>query len=268
MNRLQVGKTIQSGTDYFLPEGKSVFFASDFHLGVPTYEQSRKREDKIVRWLQEIHPQAEALFLVGDVFDFWFEYQTVIPKGFIRLQGQLARMTDSGLPIFWFTGNHDMWVFKYFQQELNIPMIYDPISFQINGKKMYVGHGDGLGPGDYQYKITKKILFRNWWVQSFFAFLHPNVGIGIAQFFSTRSQKQKADLPEEKEFLGDKEWLWAYSKELHQKKPHDFYLFGHRHLPLDLPVGDHSRYINIGEWLSHCSYGQFENQNLSLKYYR
>ncbi len=243
--------------------GKSVYFASDFHLGVPDDHTSRLRERKIVRWLDAVAPTAGAIFLVGDIFDFWFEYRHTIPKGFIRLQGKLAQLSDAGIPVVFFTGNHDMWMFGYFTEELNVHIHRAPQQFMIAGKKFLIGHGDGLGPGDRRYKALKK-LFRSSVAQWLFARLHPNLGMGIAHTWSRNSRLANNKKGEDK-FLGEDEWLWTYCREVESREHHDYYIFGHRHLPLDLPVGESGRYINLGEWVNHYTYGQFDGAELTLK---
>jgi UDP-2,3-diacylglucosamine hydrolase len=245
-----------------LPQGKKIFFASDFHLGVPDYESSSKREKKIVRWLDSIKSEAHIIFIVGDIFDFWFEYKAAIPKGYIRLQGKLAELADSGIKIIFFTGNHDMWLFDYFTRELGIPVYRKPQQFTFNDKKFLVGHGDGLGPGDHIYKLIKKV-FANRAAQWLFGFIHPNIGIGFANYCSrnSRIRQNKRD----DKFLGEDEWLLVYSRELEKKEHHDYYIFGHRHLPLDIKVGDHSRYINLGEWVNYYTYAVFDGTDVQLK---
>jgi len=252
--------------ELILPEGKNLYFASDFHLGVPTWEASRKREDKIVRWLEFIRPTAGHIFLMGDLFDFWFEYSCVIPKGFIRFQGKLAELSDSGIPITIFTGNHDIWMFGYFTKELGITVEHQPKSFEVRSKKIHIGHGDGLGPGDYSYKILKKI-FENKLGQFLFEKVHPTLGIRLANFWSKESRK-KNYTKKTPTFLGDDEWIWQYCKDTHAQQPHHFYIFGHRHLPLDLPVGTNGRYINLGEWLSFYTYAQFDGQDITLQTFK
>ncbi|MBX9852288.1 MAG: UDP-2,3-diacylglucosamine diphosphatase [Cytophagaceae bacterium] len=245
-----------------IPQGKKIFFASDFHLGAPNATESLSREKKIVQWLSSIQPQAHAIFLVGDIFDFWFEYKHAIPKGFIRIQGKLAEIRDAGIPVVFFTGNHDMWMFDYFTKELGIPVFRKPLEYKIQNKSFLIGHGDGLGPGDHTYKFLKK-FFSSKVCQWLFGWLHPNIGIGFANFCSKNSrisQKKKED-----KFLGDDEWLYIYCKEKEKEKHHDYYIFGHRHLPLDLKVGDHSRYINLGEWVNYYSYAVFDGGKLELK---
>jgi len=245
-----------------LKPGKKLFFASDFHLGVPSKEESLKREKKIIRWLESIQDEAQTIFLVGDIFDFWFEYRQAIPKGYIRLQGKLAELIDSGIQIIFFTGNHDMWMFGYFTEELGIPVFRDPIEFTVNNKKFYVGHGDGLGPGDRIYKIWKKV-FRNKIAQFLFGVIHPDIGIGFANYCSRNSRIKQTH--KEPGFLGEDEWLWQYSKEKEKEAHRDFYIFGHRHLPLNVEVSKDSRYINLGEWVNHQTYAVFDGNELLLK---
>lgn len=247
----------------------ATYFASDFHLGVDARLSSAEREKQIVRWLDQIADKADAIYLVGDLFDFWFEYATVVPKGYTRLLGQLAALRDAGIPIYFFTGNHDMWMFGYFQQELGIPIYRSPIIREIDGKKYFIGHGDGLGPGDYGYKFIKQV-FANPLSQWMFARLHPNVGIRLAQYFSGSSRQSN---PSPQVFLGEEqEWLAVYAQQKIEQIPDiDYFIFGHRHLPIDFLLRNgRSRYLNLGEWLYHNSYvvaeqGQvqhlfFENQ--------
>ncbi|MBK8365554.1 MAG: UDP-2,3-diacylglucosamine diphosphatase [Bacteroidetes bacterium] len=242
--------------------GKKIYFASDFHLGVPTYEKSLEREHKIVKWLDSIKADAEELYLLGDVFDFWFEYRTVVPRGYVRLLGKLAELSDSGIKIHYFTGNHDMWTFDYLEKELNVIIYRAPIEISYNGKAFYIGHGDGLGPGDHGYKFIKKV-FASKVCQWLFARLHPNFGIGIANYFSKKSRIATGTTDEK--FLGEeKEWLVIYSKEILAKKHFDYLIFGHRHLPLDIKI-DSSRYINLGDWIQYFTYGVFDGAEFELK---
>ncbi|GHA70672.1 UDP-2,3-diacylglucosamine diphosphatase [Pontibacter akesuensis] len=245
-----------------LEPGTKVYFASDFHLGAPDLESSRQREKKIVRWLGQVQQDAAAILLVGDIFDFWFEYRHAIPKGFIRLQGKLAELTDAGIPIYFFTGNHDMWMFNYFPEELNIPIVREPISTRIGNKTFYIGHGDGLGPGDHTYKLLKKV-FDNKVCQWLFARVHPNLGIGVANKWSQRSRI--SNVKKDEEFFGEREWLVQYCQEVEQKQHHDYYIFGHRHLPLEMSIGEQAQYINLGEWVNFCTYAVYDGNTLELK---
>lgn len=241
-----------------------IYFASDFHFGVPDHTKSREREDLVVSWLEEIRKDAAEIYLIGDVFDFWFEYSAVIPKGFIRFQGKLAELADSGIKITLFKGNHDMWMFDYFVKELGVQIVSDELILERNGKKFYLHHGDGLGPGDSKYKILKKI-FRSTFCQWLFARIHPNFGVRIAKKWSKYSRLQNNQKEEFQDL--SKEWLVAYCKELLLKEHYDFLIFGHRHLPLDVALGE-SRYINLGEWMNFNSYAVFDGENLELRYFK
>jgi UDP-2,3-diacylglucosamine hydrolase len=247
-----------------MPTGKNLYFASDFHLGANGYVLSREREDRIIRWLDLIKDDCAELFLMGDVFDFWFEYKTVVPKGYIRFLGKLSQLTDAGVKLYLFKGNHDMWMFDYFEQELNATIITNELEIERNGKKFYLHHGDGLGPGDAQYKLLKKI-FRSRFCQWLFARIHPNLGIGIANTWS--KQSRIAGSNDTEKILHQQEWLEVYSRELLQTKHYDYLIFGHRHLPLDIFLQDNSRYINLGEWVNYNTYAVFGGENLELKYF-
>jgi len=246
-----------------LKEGKKIYFASDFHLGVPDPSSSLAREKRIVKWLDTIAPDAQAIYLLGDIFDFWFEYSHAIPRGFIRLQGKLAELRDAGLPIYFFTGNHDMWMFDYFEKEMDIIIYREPQVLEIGNHKMLVGHGDGLGPDDSIYKILKK-FFNSKVCQWLFARLHPNLGIRIANYWSRQSRISNTKM--EEKFQGEEnEFLLTYCRNLEKSQHHDFYVFGHRHLPLDLSVGKNSRYINLGEWVHFNTYAEYDGKEISLK---
>jgi UDP-2,3-diacylglucosamine hydrolase len=242
---------------------KKIFFASDFHLGAPDAKSSKARENRIIQWLNEIQDEAAAIFLVGDIFDFWFEYKEVIPKGFIRFLGKIADLRDKNIPIFFFTGNHDLWMKDYFTKELGIPVFHHPIELTVENKSFLVGHGDGLGPGDNSYKVLKK-FFTSPACQWAFRWLHPDIGVRIANKWSSKSRITNV-AKNENEFKGDDEWLWAYCKQVGQSKHFDYYVFGHRHLPLDLPVNNKSRYYNLGEWVNHYTYGVFDGKEFQIK---
>jgi len=248
-----------------LKPGKKIYFLSDFHLGAPDYESSLLREKRVVKFLDEIKKDAEVIFILGDLFDFWYEYKKVVPKGFVRILGKLAELTDSGIIIYFFVGNHDMWMNGYFEKELNIQVFHDAKEFEFNGKKFLIGHGDGLGPGDHRYKMMKRI-FRSRFSQSLFGMLHPSAGIGIADYFSRKSRAAAGT--EDENFLGEeKEWLILFAKETLKSKPVDFFIFGHRHLPIEYKLNDESVYINLGDWIKYNSYAVFEDGVVSLKYY-
>ena len=243
---------------------KFIYFASDFHLGIPDYLLSRARENCIVRWLNIIEPTCAELFLMGDIFDFWFEYKKVIPKGFIRLQGKLAQMADKGIKLYFFKGNHDMWVNDYFTKELGLQIVSDEMVMERNGKKFYLHHGDGLGPCDSKYKILRKI-FRNPACKWLFSVLPPRIGMGIAAAWSKNSRGANNV---KEVFLGkENEWLAIYAKEILKIEHFDYFIFGHRHLPLQLELSNTCTYVNLGEWMNYNSYGVFDGHNIMLKYF-
>jgi UDP-2,3-diacylglucosamine hydrolase len=249
-----------------LAPGKHIFFASDFHLGVPAGAQSNEREKRVIDWLTSIENTAQEIYLVGDIFDFWFEYKHAIPKGFVRFQGKIAALVDKGINIYFFTGNHDMWMFDYFERELGVTIIRQPIERTWNNHSFYIGHGDGLGPGDKTYKLLKRI-FAARWSQWCFARIHPNFGIGLANYFSRKSRAATGD--SDSKFLGnEKEWLYVYCKEKLEKKQYDYFIFGHRHLPLDIALTENSRYINLGEWINYNTFAVFDGETIRLETFR
>jgi UDP-2,3-diacylglucosamine hydrolase len=246
-----------------LKSSKKIFFLSDFHLGAPNHADSLIREKIIVDFLDQIENEAAEIFILGDLFDFWFEYRTVVPKGYVRILGKLARLRDAGIPIHFFVGNHDMWMRNYFQQELDIPVYMEPKLFERDGKQMMIGHGDGLGPGDHGYKMLKRI-FRNPLCQWLFGVLPPAIGIGLASFSSRKSRAKTGK--QDEIFEGpEKEWLVQYCKAQLQKSEVDYFLFGHRHLPMDIPLNEKSRYLNLGDWISHFTYVAWDGEHMTLR---
>lgn len=247
-----------------MPARNKLYFASDFHLGAVSYASSREREDRIVRWLDMIQEDAAEIYLVGDIFDFWFEYGTVVPKGYIRFLGKLAQLADAGVKLYFFKGNHDMWMFDYFEKELGAIIITNELTFERDGKKFYLHHGDGLGPGDTKYKILKRI-FRSNVCQWLFARLHPNLGVGIANKWSRHSRIEGGRTEHMRSH--EQEWLVGYSNEVLKTTHYDYLIFGHRHLPMDVTLPGGSRYINLGEWVNYNTYAVFDGENVELKYF-
>jgi UDP-2,3-diacylglucosamine hydrolase len=245
-----------------IPDGKKIYFASDFHLGMPNHATSLQREKLICKWLDTIAADAYHIFLLGDIFDAWLEYKTAVPKGFVRLLGKLAQLRDDGILITAFTGNHDLWMYGYFEQELNIPVHHDPILVAINDKQFLLGHGDGLGPGDNGYKRLKKFL-NNGACQWLYRWIHPDIGIRMAQYFSSRGIDKKQT---EDKFLGeDKEYLILFCKDYLQQQQHvDYFLFGHRHYKLEFALPGNSTYINLGDWLQYNSYAMYDGNTCGL----
>jgi UDP-2,3-diacylglucosamine hydrolase len=245
-------------------EQKKIYFASDLHLGFPDYKQSRQRERLFVDWLQKIKPTAKALYLLGDVFDFWFEYKRAVPRGFTRFLGALSSFHDAGIEVHLFTGNHDMWIFDYLPEETGIILHRGPYETELMGKRFYMAHGDGLGHGDKGYKILKAI-FASRVSQWLFARIHPNLGIKIANTWSVSSRNSH----EEPSFQGeDKEWLILYSKKLEEVRHADYYVYGHRHVPMDIALNAHSRVVNLGDWVDHFTFAEFDGNHMKLKTYQ
>jgi len=246
-----------------------IYFASDLHLGTPDEQSSSQREKLFVQWLDEAKKDAAEIFIIGDIFDFWHEYKTVVPQGFVRIQGKIAEITDAGIPVHIFTGNHDLWMSGYLEKELDVKVYTAPIQRELSGKKFYIGHGDGLGPGDHGYKFIKKV-FTNPVCKFLFRWIHPDVGIRIAQYFSRKSRfGTNGDKKQPEEFKGEEnEWLVHFAKEVLLKEHYDYFIFGHRHLPLDIQLNEKSRYINTGDWLDYNSYAVFDGATLELKYYK
>lgn len=242
---------------------KKIFFASDVHLGHPTIEKGRDRELLFAKWLDDIKDQAEAIYLVGDIFDFWYEYKRVAPRGFTRVLGKIAEITDKGIPVHFFTGNHDIWVYDYLPKETGVILHREPFETEIRGKKFYIAHGDGLGPGDLNYKLLK-FAFTSKFLQFLFSRLHPNFAFGIAHGWSNKSRGAKGIKAQH--FNGeDKELLYLHAKKLSENNNFDYYIFGHRHLKIKLPVSEKAQFVLLGDWLYNFSYGVFDGNTFELK---
>lgn len=240
-----------------------IYFASDFHLGIPNLKESHQREKLIVKWLDEIKTDCTELYLMGDLFDFWFEYKAVAPKGYVRLLGKLAEYTDAGIPIQIFTGNHDMWMFGYLEDELGVTIHRENQIREYHGKTFYLGHGDGIGPGDYGYKCIKAV-FANKVCQWLFARIHPNLAFALANFWSGQSRADTRAL----KFVGEEnEYQIIFAKEQLKKSHYDYFIFGHRHIPNDIALSGTSRYINLGDWIINNTYAVFDGETLQLKKY-
>lgn len=241
-----------------------IYFASDLHLGIPNEATSTAREKRFIKWLHQAAADATEIYILGDIFDFWYEYKTVVPKGFVRVQAAMAAITDRGIPVHIFTGNHDLWMDGYLEKELGVKLHTQPIVREWNGQKFLIGHGDGLGPGDHGYKFIKKV-FTNPLCRWLFRWLHPDLGVPLARFLSHRSRYAGGDVPEQ--FLGeDKEWLVQYCHSILKQQHYHYFIFGHRHLPLSISLAPESRYLNTGDWLRYNSYVVFDGAICELKY--
>ena len=238
---------------------EKIYFASDFHLGSPNLEESLKREKKIISWLNEIEIDAKKIYLLGDIFDFWFEYEKVVPKGFVRLLAKLADLVDKGIEIHFLVGNHDMWMRDYLEKEIGLKVHFKEFIIEEDNQLIFIGHGDGLGRGDYKYKILKSLFTSNIckWL---FSRLHPNFGLALGQAWSNKSRKkQESPASEEKEILVE------YCKEQQKNNPVDYYVFGHRHVPMEVKIDERANYVNLGDWIHHYSYAVLSDKKLELR---
>ncbi len=243
--------------------GKKVYFASDQHFGAPNPEASFVREKIFVKWLDEIKHDAQVLFLLGDLFDFWFEYKNVIPKGYTRVLGKLAELSDSGIEIVFFVGNHDLWMSDYFKRELSIEVFHDNQEYTFNNTKFLIGHGDGKGPGDNGYKRMKRV-FTNPFSKWLYRWLHPDIGVALGRHLSLNNKLISGK--DDAVFLGEeKEWLVLYAKRKLEKQHYDYFIFGHRHFPMVVQVGENSKYVNLGDWINYFTYGVFDGEDFELK---
>lgn len=246
-----------------LQNNKKIYFSSDNHLGAPNNEESRLREKKFISWLEHVRKDAQAIYLLGDLFDFWFEYKTVVPKGFVRILGKLAEFQENGIQVHYFVGNHDLWMKDYFESELGITVYHKPKEFTIESTCFFIGHGDGLGPKDVGYKRMKK-LFTNSLAKRLFQALHPDWGVRLGKYFSIKNKLISG--AEDISFMGkEEEWLAIYAKRKLELKHYDYFLFGHRHLPMEISLNETSKYINLGDWITHYTYGEFDGKTVFLK---
>lgn len=242
---------------------KNTYFISDIHLGAPDFESSRKREKMLVEWMEQIKDNAEAIYFAGDIFDFWYEWKHVVPKGAVRFLAKTAELVERGVDIHFFTGNHDVWMFGYFEKEIGVKVHHDILRTQIEGKKFYIGHGDALGPNDIVFKTIKKI-FKNKTLQWLFSRIHPNFAIGLANAWSKKSRKSHKE-----NYHGEeKEWLVMHAREVLKKDFYHYFIFGHRHIPMIYHLNGNSIYINTGDWLQYFSYIVFDGKKAEIKYFR
>jgi UDP-2,3-diacylglucosamine hydrolase len=245
------------------PKGK-IYFIADVHLGAPALTNNRERERLFVDWLEEIRKDAIELFLMGDIFDFWFEYRKVVPKGFTRTLGKIAEIADQGIPVHFFTGNHDMWVFDYLSSELGVKVYHNELKINLLGKNFYLSHGDGMDAEDIGYIFLKKI-FTSRIIQWFYKLIHPDLSIILAHKWSKKSRLAKK--VGGNEFKGVQEGIYLAALKILNKEHFDFFVLGHRHRLADLPIGNGSRFILLGEWIRNFSYGVFDGEQFELKRY-
>jgi UDP-2,3-diacylglucosamine hydrolase len=245
---------------------KNVYFASDAHLGLDIFENPIDTERRLVRWMDSIKDSAKAIYFVGDMFDYWFEYKDVVPKGYSRFIGKMAELSDNGVEIHIFTGNHDIWMFGYFEKELGAIVHHKELITEIDGKKFYIAHGDGLGDPSISVRILRK-FFRNKPCQALYKTIHPRLTVPLGYAWSRHNRKKKIGLKSEK-YLGEKqEYLVEFAKKHAQDNDIDFYVFGHRHIVLDLLITPKQRVAILGDWIQNFSYGMWDGNNFSVEYF-
>ena len=245
---------------FILPEHTKAYFVSDAHLGSLVLNDDRERERLLVCWLDDIRKDAGLIFFLGDIFDFWFEYKNVVPRGYTRLLGKIAEIADSGIPIHFLTGNHDIWIFDYLPSELGITVHHKEVKTTISGKKFFMAHGDLFDP--FEKKTIKK-LFRNRFLQKCFATLHPRIGVSLGRLWSKNSRLKHEGISE-----NEPEGLIVFAKSLLAQEDFDFFVFGHLHQITNIPIDTKTRFIILGDWVRHFSYGVFDGENFEIGNYR
>jgi UDP-2,3-diacylglucosamine hydrolase len=239
-----------------------IFFASDFHLGLPSVTPPVEREKKVVSWLNAIAPEAKEIYLLGDIFDFWWEYRLVIPRGFTRFLGALSSITDSGIPVHFFTGNHDMWIGDYLSDECGLTVHTGPLIAVFDNKKFYLAHGEGLGTRNPFYKILLSI-FHNRFLRVLYSSIHPSIGVGIGHKWSINSRLGKDHA---REFLGEEnEDLIRYVRAFLEKDNIDYFIFGHRHLELKYTLQEGVEIVFLGDWIKKGSFAEWDGSVLNLR---
>jgi len=241
---------------------KKVYFFADAHLGSKSHADSLQTERKICRWLDAVKKDAAAIYLLGDIFDYWYEYKYVVPKGFTRVLGKLAEVTDAGVEVHFFIGNHDIWLTDYLSRECGMTLHFEPLITVIYGKKFFLAHGDGLGDDSRSFHLLRKV-FHSRFLRKCFSAIHPRWTIPLAQGWSNSSRENGGLQP----YLGeDREYLIRFAKEKLTAVPDiNYFVFGHRHILLNLPIAEQSRVIMLGDWISYFSYAVFDGESVELK---
>ena len=244
---------------------KNVYFLSDAHLGSRAIEHGRTQERRLVNFLDSIKYKASAVYLLGDMFDFWYEFKTVVPKGYTRFLGKLSELTDIGVEVHFFTGNHDIWCGDYLTKECGVIMHREPLTPEIYGKEFYLAHGDGLGDPDKKFKFLRS-MFHNEFLQVLFSAIHPRWSMELGLNWAKQSRLKRID-GKEPDYMGeDKEFLILYTKEYLKSHPNiNYFIYGHRHIELDLMLSATARITILGDWINYFSYAVFDGENLFLE---
>lgn len=240
-----------------MEQEKRLYFISDVHLGLGAREQEREKEDRLLAFLKAIIPSAERLFIVGDLFDFWFEYRTVVPKGFHRTLSALQDLTDHGIPVEYLAGNHDYWIGDFFAAELGMLLRFKPYEMTLQGKRVYLHHGDGLAKNDLGYRMIKPILRNRWSIRAY-RLLHPDFGVLLAR----RSSRTSRAYTSTKDYGDEEEGMLAFARRKILDGV-DIVVMGHRHKPRIMPV-EGGTYVNLGDWINFFTYGEMVRGRMSL----
>ena len=243
------------------------YFASDMHLGSGSAAESRARELALVEWLDRVAPTADGIYLVGDVFDFWYEFKLVVPKGYTRFLGKISELTDMGVEVHFFIGNHDIWCGDYLEKECGVIIHRKPMTCEIYGKEFYLAHGDGLGDRDWKFKALRA-MFHSKTLQRLFSMLHPRWSIDFGMEWAKHSRLKRKD-GKEPEYMGEhEEPLVLYTKDYLKTHPNiNFFIYGHRHIMLDLMLSHSSRIMILGDWIHEFSYAVFDGESMFLEQY-
>ena len=243
---------------------KNIYFLSDLHLGARTIADPRAHEKRVVRWLDSIKSEASAIYLMGDILDFWFEYKTVIPRGYTRFLGKLAELSDMGIDMHWFTGNHDIWIFDYIPDELGVTVHHGPEIVTLGGKTFFLAHGDGMDNPPPVFRIIRAVFY-NKLCQRLFSGIHPRWSVSFAHRWSSQSRKKGERYAS---YQGEQEeYLAVFARKFLQEHSIDYFIFGHRHIMLDLKLTPESRIIILGDWIHHFSFAVFDGKEIWLDRY-
>jgi len=248
---------------------KNIYFISDAHLGSLALSHRRTQERRLVNFLDAIKDKAEAIYMLGDMFDFWFEYTDVVPKGFTRFLGKISELTDMGVEVHYFMGNHDQWCGNYLIEECGVILHREPYTCEICGKEFYMAHGDGLDYDDHNWKTRLLFTcFKSRTLKRFASMIHPHWFIRFGRNWAKHS-RMKRENGQEKPYQGeDKEGLVLYAKEYLKTHPLiNYFIFGHRHIQLDHSLSDDCRIIILGEWISLFTFAVFDGDNLYVDNY-
>lgn len=240
------------------------YFLSDLHLGAPYFPDSKEAEKRVVAFLDSIKNEADAIYLLGDILDYWYEYRYVVPRGFVRFFGKLAELVDNGIKIVWLIGNHDIWIYDYLPTEIGLEVRDGWIVEEIDGRKFFMTHGDGIGKLKPSFRLLRK-LFRNKICQKAYSAIHPRWTIPFANSWSRHSRKIEG--PSEADACRMLENIEVFSKEFLKKNPDiDYFMYGHLHLVREISVGKKSEIVVLGDWISNFSYAFWNGQSLEIRY--